>query len=136
MGPSGFVGKWNFDARAPAHTPKFWNCTSIIIPDLWLLHLFCLLSTLLVRKRVRQWPEFTSRPSHSPMAMVAIKNVLILVTLKNEDIMAVTKSSAIYHWHVCDISQRNLSLINYKIVFNYTKTIFPCDTTHVYVIVK
>ena len=37
MGPLEFFENENFDARAP----KFWNWTSKIIPDLWLLDLFC-----------------------------------------------------------------------------------------------
>ena len=37
MGPLEFFKNENFDARAP----KFWNWTSEIMTDLWLLDLFC-----------------------------------------------------------------------------------------------
>ena len=43
MGPLEFFENENFEAGAPASALKFWNWTSKIIPDLWLLDLFCLI---------------------------------------------------------------------------------------------
>ena len=41
--------------------------------------------------------------------------------------LAVSKCSLIYHWHVCDISQRKVSLINHKQFCDSLRTLFLCD---------
>ena len=43
LGHLEFLENENFDTRALVGVPKFWNWTFKIIPDLWLLDLFCLI---------------------------------------------------------------------------------------------